>query len=150
MDGYEFSSGISCLGYDPDMIVASSCGERGVTRWSYLSGKYLLYHLDYQQRLVNTTLKHPNIIEDSKKAKPFDLLNAVKPGLVLGRPNASGIMELTLNLFANPLLQTKYAVHRDDIAKAMIYAILAEMQVPYSVYENEDIKEKAKQYDLLI
>ena len=154
LNGYEFSVGISCLGYDPNMGIAIALSHCGISRWSYLSGKYISFAIDNHNQYQSATLKHSDIMEDSEKLKGLESMNSVQPGIILGRPNIcggmQGIMEQILNYFSFILLDTQYAVHRDDVAKAMIYAVLHDNQYRFTIYDNQIIKQKAKEYDEFI
>ena len=154
LHGYTFSVGISCLGFDPEMVMASACARCGVSRWSYLSGKYVRYEVNEKNHITSGQIRDSDVLGNGDNLKSFAMINTVKPGIIVGRPSRFsglfGTFDDALNAMSSPLSALPFAVHRDDVAKSMVYAVLYEEQRDRTVYDNDDIKLKAKHYEQVI
>ena len=89
---------------------------------------------------------------DLSNMKQFECFSSVRPGFIWGRPKSSwasgvnGWIEKTLNKW--PSVPSRgFAVHRDDIAKAMVYDIINDNIKGNIIHENADIKKTARKYD---
>ena len=58
------------------------------------------------------------------------------------------MMENIINNHCQPtVMKSKWGIHRDDVAIAMVHSVLnEELNGPFLCYENEDIKAAAKTY----
>jgi len=163
----QFDAGISCIGvyssdaknekefrekeYTPNIKVATAAANHGASRWSYLSGSGVKQTDSKQWSQALFSYIKGCIERDLQKIDGIEFVNSVRPGFIAGRPSGSqtgyGWMESVANYFADSLVKTKMAVHRDDISAAMVYSILNEdLKQGFLCYENEDIKEAAAMY----
>ena len=154
LNRYSFSVGISCLGFDPEMVMASACAQCGVSRWSYLSGKYVRYEVNQKNQITSGQIRDSDVEANGDILKSFQMINTVKPGIIVGRPSRFnglfGALDDALNSVSTPLSTLPFAVHRDDVAKSMVYAVLYEEQRDRTVYNNDMIKLKATDYDQVV
>mmetsp|Transcript_44327 Transcript_44327/g.71007 ORF Transcript_44327/g.71007 Transcript_44327/m.71007 type:complete len:311 (+) Transcript_44327:94-1026(+) len=158
-----FDAGISCLGvytadvkneadfrakeYEPNLKFARAAAAHGAKRWSYLSGAGVKQTDSKAWNQPLFSWVKGCIEKDLQKVDGLEFVNAARPGFIAGRPDSNGWLEDVANYFADSLVKTKMAVHRDDISVAMVYTVLnEELGGPFVCYENEEIKVAAAAY----
>eukprot|EP01084_Bolivina_argentea_P176501 305422_1 len=162
---YKFTAGLSCIGvytatvkneadffkreHEPNIKVAKAAALQGAKRWAYLSGMGVKQTDSKAWNQALFSFVKGSVEKDLQTINGIEFVNSCRPGFIAGRPGKyggfQGFVEKIGNSFPS-FLNTSYAVHRDDIATAMVYTILSDMNGPFLCYENEDIKQAANAY----
>ena len=148
--------------YEPNMNVANAAANHGVKNWGYLSGGGVKMGEKKGWFQAMFSWVKGCIERDLSKIEQFNYVATFRPGGILGRPDdkllsgVGGWLERQVNKFDNAPNWYGF-IHRDDISKAMVHGILTQNQnndkykkdnkYNIVIFENEDLKEKAKEYD---
>ena len=149
--------------YTPNINLAKAAATRGVKNWAYLSGKGVAMNESKGTFQPLFSWVKGCIERDISRIEELDYVSTFRPGGIVGRPldksqpGIAGWLEKQMTKYQDRLRNTNGFVHRDDISKAMVHSILTKdnndgkykeaNKYNITIFENEDIKIKSKQYD---